>query len=68
MCYKAFKLCNLKPDEVLHVGDSLSSDVIGAQNIGIKVAWINRKNKDLPQKYSPDFIINSLSDLLPMLT
>ncbi|MZQ86283.1 HAD-IA family hydrolase [Paenibacillus sp. 5J-6] len=64
MFQQALASYNLSPLEVLHVGDSLSSDVIGAQNAGIKVAWINRKHKALPENYYPDYIINSLQELI----
>jgi 2-haloalkanoic acid dehalogenase type II len=63
----ALKTFNLRPEEVLHVGDSLSNDVAGAQGVGIKVAWINRRDKKLPHHYSPDFIIHSLTELIPLL-
>lgn len=66
MFQKALEAYNLSPLEVLHVGDSLSSDVVGAQNAGIKVAWINRKHKALPENYSPDYIINSLQELISL--
>ncbi|MDR6552626.1 HAD family hydrolase [Paenibacillus qinlingensis] len=67
MFQQALKAYKLNPLEVLHVGDSLSSDVAGAQNAGVKVAWINRKNKVLPANYSPDYIINSLQELIALL-
>ncbi len=38
----------LRHDEVLHIGDSRSSDVGGATAMGIPVAWVNRTGK-LPQ-------------------
>ncbi|GGG53584.1 hypothetical protein GCM10010918_02870 [Paenibacillus radicis (ex Gao et al. 2016)] len=57
----------LNPAEVLHVGDSLISDVSGAQQAGIKVAWINRNHKPLPSNCSPDYIVKSLEELLPIL-
>ncbi|BFT74087.1 HAD family hydrolase [Paenibacillus sp. P36] len=66
MFQQALEAYNLSPLEVLHVGDSLSSDVAGAQNLGIKVAWINRKNKVLPENYCPDYIINSLQELISL--
>ncbi|MDQ8733551.1 HAD family hydrolase [Paenibacillus sp. LHD-38] len=66
MFQHALTAYNLRPLEVLHVGDSLYSDVAGAQKAGIKVAWINRKNKSLPENYSPDYIINSLQELIPL--
>jgi 2-haloalkanoic acid dehalogenase type II len=57
----------LNPSEVIHVGDSLSSDVKGAQQIGIPVAWINRKNKKLPENIKPDLVTNSLIELLDVI-
>ncbi|GIP33454.1 HAD family hydrolase [Paenibacillus sp. J2TS4] len=68
MFQEALAAYNLKPIEVLHVGDSLTSDVTGAQNVGIKAAWINRKNKELPQNYSPDYVVTSLNELIPLLS
>ena len=35
----------LKPDEVIHIGDSYSSDVLGAYRFGIDVAWVNRNSR-----------------------
>ncbi|CAN7639591.1 HAD family hydrolase [Paenibacillus sp. LjRoot56] len=67
MFQKALQKYNLHPTEVLHVGDSLTSDVAGAQRAGIKVAWINRRNKELPQSVSPDYVVNSLEELIPLL-
>lgn len=68
MFQQALALYQLSPLEVLHVGDSLVSDVAGAQNAGIKVAWMNRKNKPLPKNDSPEYIIHSLEELIPILT
>ncbi|NQX60649.1 HAD family hydrolase [Paenibacillus qinlingensis] len=67
MFQKALMTYNLHPSEVLHVGDSLTSDVAGAQRAGIKVAWINRSNKVLPQNVIPDYIVKSLEELIPLL-
>lgn len=36
----------LHADEVIHIGDSLSSDVKGASSVGIKAIWLNRFNKE----------------------
>jgi len=67
MFQQALEQLNLKADEVLHFGDSLLSDVGGAQKLGIKVAWINRKGKTLPPNFSPDYVVTSLTQLLPIL-
>ncbi|PWW07473.1 2-haloacid dehalogenase/putative hydrolase of the HAD superfamily [Paenibacillus cellulosilyticus] len=58
---------NLQPFEVLHIGDSFTNDIIGAHNVGIKAAWINRKNKPHPEHCTPDYIVYSLTELIPML-
>ncbi|RKN66025.1 HAD family hydrolase [Paenibacillus ginsengarvi] len=67
MFHMALETFNLRPGEVLHVGDSLSSDIAGAQSVGIKSAWINRNNRKAPSHYSPDFMVQSLTDLIPLL-
>lgn len=33
---------NLKPEQCLHIGDSLYDDALGAQGAGLKSLWINR--------------------------
>ena len=44
----ALKETNLKPQEIVHIGDSLNSDIKGASSLGINAIWINRNNKDIP--------------------
>ncbi len=44
----ALKETNLKPQEIVHIGDSLNSDIKGASNLGINTIWINRNNKEIP--------------------
>lgn len=39
----------LKADEVIHIGDSISSDVKGAAQIGIKALWLNRFGRKVPE-------------------
>lgn len=45
----ALKETRLSPDEVIHIGDSLSSDVQGANDVGIDAIWINRSGRDVPE-------------------
>ena len=37
----ALSLCGVEPDEAIMVGDSLASDVAGAQGAGIRAFWFN---------------------------
>lgn len=44
----ALRETGLQPDEVIHIGDSVSSDVKGATAVGIKALWLNRFGKEIP--------------------
>ena len=39
----------LKASEVIHVGDSISSDVKGAAALRIRALWLNRFGKEVPE-------------------
>jgi HAD superfamily hydrolase (TIGR01549 family) len=62
---RALALVACRPDEMLYVGDSLITDVLGASRAGIPVAWLKTREqtpKDgLP---APDFTIERLSEVL----
>ena len=51
----------VKPEETIHVGDSLKQDVVGAKTAGIKTVWI--KNKEEPIIEEPDYTIRSITEL-----
>lgn len=57
----ALKFTGLHADEVIHIGDSLSSDVKGASSVGIKAIWLNRFEK----KNSSD--VDCITNLLEAL-
>ena len=54
----ALKSTGLSPDEVIHIGDSVSSDVKGAKKVGIRALWLNRFGKSIPEG------VESISGLL----
>lgn len=59
----ALRETGLQPEEVIHVGDSLSSDVKGAHALGIKPIWVNRSGKEVPAKV---IAVRSLQDILEL--
>ena len=68
MFEKSLSLLNLSHEEILHVGDSLGSDVRGARALGIPVLWINRKKRELPDEYDPpDYVSTDLTGILNIL-
>ena len=54
--------------EILHVGDSLKSDIGGAKNAEIKSAWLNRNKLENNLGIKADYEISSLSELLELLS
>ena len=60
----ALKRTGTKPAESMMVGDTLKSDVLGANNMGMTSVWVNRNNKPLTgDSIKPDYIVKNLSEL-----
>jgi FMN phosphatase YigB (HAD superfamily) len=54
--------------EALFVGDRADIDVVGAQRLGMAVAWVNRERAPLPSGITPpDYEIRDLAELAPVL-
>jgi 2-haloacid dehalogenase/putative hydrolase of the HAD superfamily len=62
----ALDALGLDSDEVLHIGDSWSSDVGGARGVGIRVAWVNRTGRPGGIGPEPEWDVPDLSDLSPI--
>lgn len=54
---------NLKPEEVIMVGDSLDKDIKGAQNAGIASIWYNPEGDVNAIDIVPDYEISNLLEL-----
>ena len=66
---KLFKLAlshfNKRPEEVVFIGDSYNRDVLGAKNAGIYSILINNGwRSQITGDVKPDFVINSIEDLV----
>jgi len=64
---RALELMEVRPEEVLHIGDSLSSDVAGAKELGINTCWLNRNGKYNSSGLRADIECYSLSQVLNLL-
>lgn len=65
MFRRALGMLGCQASEVLHIGDSWSNGVVGAQQLGIAAAWVNRSGKALPTgATAPDFTVADLWGLL----
>ena len=53
--------------QVLVIGDSLSSDVMGAINSGLDICWFNPGKTPLPENLSVTYEIRQLEELYDIL-
>ena len=65
---KAAQHLNLPNESILHVGDHLVTDVLGAKNSGFSACWFNEGEEDIfnltKAKVLPDVEVKCLKDLL----
>ena len=54
-------------DNMIIIGDSLSSDIKGGNNAGIKTCWYNPNNKNNDGDYKIDFSIKNLNEIYDVL-
>ena len=53
--------------EILVIGDTLESDILGAKNANIKSCWINPNGDYCPPDLKPDYEIKKLSELFDIV-
>jgi 2-haloacid dehalogenase len=68
MFRRGLAMLGLQAEEVIHVGDSLTADVAGAQAAGIAAIWVNRRGRPLPDRTGAAAVIGNLADLPRQLT
>lgn len=64
-----FERLGVQPQECIMVGDSLSTDIKGGINAGVKATvWINSDSKCIPQDpVTPDYTVPSVLNLMDVL-
>ncbi len=59
---RALQRCRMRPERVLHVGDSYEDDLLGARRAGLKALWLRRDKADCAGE-----AIGSLSELTELV-
>ena len=54
-------------EKVLVIGDSLSSDIKGAQNAGLDYIWYNHRKEEIPENISAKAIVGDIRELQNIL-
>jgi len=58
----------LQPQHILHVGDDANLDVIGALNMGMQTAWVNRADHLWSLSQEPHATVASMLELCDLLS
>ena len=53
-----------EPQSTVYVGDSLESDILGANAIGINTVWVNRHGLSRDESIVPDLEVSNLRQLV----
>ncbi|MGD2174227.1 MAG: HAD family hydrolase [Candidatus Brocadiaceae bacterium] len=65
---RTLELVGLESEEMLYVGDSPLTDLLGAARAGIPTVWFQTGRRRLPRGFpTPDFTVNSLPELLSVV-
>lgn len=62
--HHALNMLNIAPEEALVIGDSITSDIIGANNADIDSCWYNPKGKPLPDGVHAEYIVSDIRDIV----
>lgn len=57
---------NVKPENIMHIGDS-KSDIVAPKTLGVLTCWLNRKGLKWDHNIRPDFEVNSLRGVIHLL-
>jgi putative hydrolase of the HAD superfamily len=65
--HHALELLEISPEEGVMVGDKLTTDILGANRIGMKSVWVNRHGVKRSDEIVPFYEINDLEQLYKIL-
>ena len=61
------KIDGFKKEEAVIIGDSLTSDILGGINAGIKTVWFNPNGNEAPENIKPDYVVAALDEIPSLL-
>ncbi len=61
--YHAVEALGVSPEEIVHIGDSMRGDIVGAIDAGMRVVWVKTKEQPRIEGYEPHGVITSLLEL-----
>lgn len=61
------RIPDFDPQKALMIGDSLTSDILGGKNAGIRTCWFNPGHKPRRKGLEPDYEVASLQELRTIL-
>lgn len=64
---KCIETLGVGTDELIMIGDSISADIIGAHDYGIKTCFYNHAKAELPGDLCADYTVNSLDEIKNIL-
>ena len=60
-------LPSIKREEIIVIGDSLTADIKGGADSGMKTIWYNHNKEAIPEKPVPDYTVNALPEIRNIL-
>ena len=64
----ALERLGIEPEDGIMVGDKLTTDILGANTIGMTSVWVNRSGRTRTEDIVPSHEISRLDELLPLLS
>ncbi len=69
-CFKELRKTgfkNLMPEETIIIGDTITSDIVGGRNYGMKTCLYTKGKKDCLDYIEADYIISDLAEIMKIL-
>lgn len=58
---------NIPKEDIIMIGDSLTADIAGGKEYGLQTCYFNFFKTEIPPDISPDYIVNTLSEIKTIL-